>query len=323
MRKICLLLAIILVAISVNVFAAEMPSIVASSADAAAGDTVDITVSLKDNPGIISLLLNVDYDDTAMTLVEVKDAGVFGSAIHSDMLSLKPYVLFWSNGAAESDYTINGIIATLTFEVSKDAKPGNYPIDISYDKDDDGIFNFNFESVDFKTVNGQIKVKEAEKDGKSGGGKETQSDNAGDNKKSEENGDAIKTDDKEAAENGDAVAPGEVSVKINGNYLVFPDQKPIIRDDRTLVPLRAIFEALGATVDWNDATRTVTSSKGDITISLAIGSDQLYVNGSAVKIDVPAQIVNDRTMVPIRAIAESFNCTVDWEDNTKTVIITY
>ncbi len=99
-------------------------------------------------------------------------------------------------------------------------------------------------------------------------------------------------------------------------------QEPVIVNDRTLVPLRAIFEAMGAEVNWDDATRTVTATRDDVTISLAIGSDQLYVNGEAVTIDVPAQIINDRTMIPVRAIAESFGCEVNWNQTARRVAIT-
>ncbi len=98
-------------------------------------------------------------------------------------------------------------------------------------------------------------------------------------------------------------------------------QKPVIVNGRTLVPLRAIFEAMGANVNWDDATRTVTASRGDTTISLAIGSDQLYVNGEAKTLDVPAQIINNNTMVPVRAIAESFGCEVNWNDEARRVYI--
>ena len=93
-------------------------------------------------------------------------------------------------------------------------------------------------------------------------------------------------------------------------------------NDRTMVPLRAIFEALGATVDWDDATETVTSVRDDKTVKLQIGSNKLYVNDDVKELDVPAQIVNDRTLVPVRAIAESFGCTVGWEEETETVTIT-
>jgi hypothetical protein len=78
---------------------------------------------------------------------------------------------------------------------------------------------------------------------------------------------------------------------------------------------------MGAEVDWDEATRTVTAVRGDTTISLAIGSDQLYVNGVATTIDVPAQIINDRTMIPVRAIAESFGCEVNWNESARRVYI--
>jgi hypothetical protein len=94
-----------------------------------------------------------------------------------------------------------------------------------------------------------------------------------------------------------------------------------IINDRTMVPLRAIFEALGATVEWNGETRTVTSEKGNTKISLAIDDTNLYVNGEAKVLDVPAQIVNDRTMVPARAIAEAYGCKVEWDNDTRTVTI--
>lgn len=114
---------------------------------------------------------------------------------------------------------------------------------------------------------------------------------------------------------------GNISVTVNGKAVNF-DQPPIIVNDRTLVPVRAIFEVLGASVDWNNDTETVTSKRGNVTITLTIGSNIMYKNGTAITLDVPAQIVSDRTLVPVRAIAEAFDCNVDWNDNTQTVIIT-
>ena len=113
----------------------------------------------------------------------------------------------------------------------------------------------------------------------------------------------------------------DIRVIVNGDEVAFPDQKPAIVNDRTLVPLRAIFEALKAEVAWNDETKTVTSKKGDISISLAINSDQLYQNGTPKTLDVPAQIMNGRTMVPVRAISEAFQCQVGWDQNTRTVTV--
>lgn len=115
-------------------------------------------------------------------------------------------------------------------------------------------------------------------------------------------------------------AQQEISVKVNGEKVDF-DVKPQIINSRTMVPLRAIFEALGANVEWDDATKTVKSQKGDITIELTIGAKEIKKNGQAITLDVPGQIVNSRTLVPVRAISEAYGCDVQWDDATKTVII--
>lgn len=112
-----------------------------------------------------------------------------------------------------------------------------------------------------------------------------------------------------------------ISVTLNGSPILF-DQPPVLQNDRTLVPLRAIFEALGATVEWDNSTQTVTSTKDGKTIILIIGSNILYVDGTPITLDVPAQLLNARTLVPVRAVAESFDCNVDWNGSTQTVVIT-
>ncbi len=99
------------------------------------------------------------------------------------------------------------------------------------------------------------------------------------------------------------------------------DQPPIIVDDRTLVPLRAIFEAMGATVDWDEHTKTVTSTKGQTTISMTIEKQEMYKNGELITLDVVPQLVGGRTLVPVRAVAEGFNCKVDWDEENQTVMI--
>ena len=99
------------------------------------------------------------------------------------------------------------------------------------------------------------------------------------------------------------------------------DQPPVIIEGRTLVPLRVIFEALGATVNWNNDTRSVIATRGDISIYLAIGSNTLYKNGQPVYLDVTAQIINDRTMVPVRAVSESLGANVAWDNDTRTVYV--
>jgi len=110
-----------------------------------------------------------------------------------------------------------------------------------------------------------------------------------------------------------------VTVKVDGVTLTIEDQQPIIENDRTLVPLRAIFEALEAEVNWDDETRTVTAQKGEATMELKIGEATYKVNGEEKTLDVPAQIKNDRTLVPLRVVAESLDCAVEW-DGEKYVV---
>lgn len=116
------------------------------------------------------------------------------------------------------------------------------------------------------------------------------------------------------------MASGEIKVKINGKQIAF-DVQPQLINNRTMVPLRAIFEALGATVNWNNDTQTVTSTKGGTTISLTINSPKMYVNGTPVALDSPACLVSGRTLVPVRAISEAFKLKVDWIGDQNTVSI--
>lgn len=112
----------------------------------------------------------------------------------------------------------------------------------------------------------------------------------------------------------------ELNVTVNGKTIMF-DQPPIIENGRTLVPLRAIFEALDATVEWENATQTVTATKDGIVISVQIGNNIMTKNGTKIVLDVPAKLLNGRTLVPARAVAEAFGCNVDWNDALRQVII--
>jgi len=112
----------------------------------------------------------------------------------------------------------------------------------------------------------------------------------------------------------------EIRVVIDGKNQIYP-QPPVIVNERVLVPLRGIFESLGATVNWESSTQPVTAIKGSTTISLTVGSTVAYKNGVPIILDVPAQIVNERTMVPVRFVSEALGCQVDWIDSKRTVSI--
>ena len=111
-----------------------------------------------------------------------------------------------------------------------------------------------------------------------------------------------------------------IQITIDGN-LISSDVPPFIEQDRTFVPVRAIFEALGAEVSWDGQTKTVTATKNDTTIQLKIGIKEINVNGTTTTLDVSPQIISDRTMVPVRAVSEGFGCAVGWDGQTKTVTI--
>ena len=86
--------------------------------------------------------------------------------------------------------------------------------------------------------------------------------------------------------------------------------------------MRAIFEALGAVVSWDEATNTATGVKDGVTVSVQIDNQQMYKNGVAIPLDVPARLIADRTMVPARAVGEAFGADVAWDDAASTVRIT-
>lgn len=120
---------------------------------------------------------------------------------------------------------------------------------------------------------------------------------------------------------GIVTAEEPITVTINGSRLLF-DTDPVTESDRTLVPLRVIFESLGATVRWEDATQTAVAVKGDTEIRISVDNTEMLKNGEVVVLDVPARLIDDRTLVPVRAVSEGLNAQVDWLEDTHRVVIT-
>jgi hypothetical protein len=109
-----------------------------------------------------------------------------------------------------------------------------------------------------------------------------------------------------------------ITVNLDGSEIQF-DQPPITQNNRTLVPLRAIFETLGAKVDWDNDTKNITATKDNMVINLKIGSRATKVNGKTVNLDQAAIEMNGRTLVPLRFIGESLGATVNWDEATQHV----
>jgi hypothetical protein len=111
-----------------------------------------------------------------------------------------------------------------------------------------------------------------------------------------------------------------IRVMIDGRQLVF-DVNPQIVNGRTLVPMRNIFEALGLTVNWDAATRTAQGTSADSSISFLIGSSKALVNNQEKSLDVPASIIDGRTMIPLRFLSENMGYNVEWVESSRLILI--
>lgn len=113
--------------------------------------------------------------------------------------------------------------------------------------------------------------------------------------------------------------PVENVITLNANVKF--DTPPVIKEGRTLIPVRAVSEATGALVEWDPTEKKVTITKGEQQIILIPGENKVYVNNTPVVIEVPGQIMNNRTMVPLRFISENLGLTVEWDAETQTIEI--
>ena len=112
-----------------------------------------------------------------------------------------------------------------------------------------------------------------------------------------------------------------VNIFVDGKAITGLDMPPVILNDRTLVPARAVFETVGADVTWNAETRQVYANDGENIIVLTIDSTSGLKNGESITMDVAPKIINDRTMIPIRYAAEAMNCDVTWDGATRNINI--
>ncbi len=117
-------------------------------------------------------------------------------------------------------------------------------------------------------------------------------------------------------------ASSNINVQISGQSLYF-DQPPVMENNRVLVPMRTIFEVVGAEVNWVAEKSTVKAQKGDLSIILPLNQKEATINGTSRQLDVPAKSVNGRTLVPLRFVSEALGCKVDWLANQSLVKITF
>jgi len=131
----------------------NVPAINVSSAVEDVGNIVDVNISLSDNPGIITMRLGVEFDDSILSLVQVIDKGKLGSLNHGIAYG-SPYTLFWENGTSKTNYDYNGDIVTLRFEILSETLSS--PVTVSYDGVNWDVFDIILEPVYFEVNNGYV-----------------------------------------------------------------------------------------------------------------------------------------------------------------------
>lgn len=118
-----------------------------------------------------------------------------------------------------------------------------------------------------------------------------------------------------------SAAPDKVTVTLDGKAINF-EVDPQIINDRTMVPLRTFADALSASLLWNADDRSILLNLGETVVMLQIDNPKMFKNDSTIELDAPPVIVSDRTLVPVRAICETFGFTVDWNADERLVSLT-
>jgi len=282
MKKLSILLALAMLVctLSLSAFAADGAVASITSATAAAGGEVTLTVSVKNSTGIAGIAFALSYDSSVMSYVSAKGAdSSFFSAV-SPEAGANPVKITMAN-LSLAEKTGDFTAATVTFKVADGVKAGNYSVALSVTE----AYNAKIEPVAVTATNGAVTV-------------------------------------------GDYVAPAteikmtidSLTAYVNGESKTL-DAAPIIRNSRTMLPVRFVAENLGAEVGWDDATKTVSVKSADTTIEIVIGAATAKVNGAEIALDSPAFIENSRTYLPVRVVAENLGATVSWDDATKTATL--
>ena len=119
------------------------------------------------------------------------------------------------------------------------------------------------------------------------------------------------------------VSASDITVVVNEKEVAFDGQNPVITEGRTLVPIRGVFEKLSFEVNWNSSTRQAILTRDDDVIVITIDSSTFITNDITHTLDVSAQIIGGRTLVPLRAVLESVGYSLEWDGSTSTVTVTY
>lgn len=112
----------------------------------------------------------------------------------------------------------------------------------------------------------------------------------------------------------------EERIRVRGMNMKF-DVPPVIKEGRTLIPIRAIMNGLGAEVQWDQETNTVTITRDDVAIVINLTTGETTVGGESITLDVPAQVISNRTFVPLRFVAQTLGEKVDYDEESGEIDI--
>lgn len=115
-------------------------------------------------------------------------------------------------------------------------------------------------------------------------------------------------------------AEESIAVQLDGKKIGF-DVPPQIINGRTMVPIRAIFEKMGAAVEWDGSTKSAICTKGDTVVKMTVDSMDMYINNQMTRMDIAPVVIDGRTLAPARYVAEAFGADVQWSQKNSTVVI--
>ncbi len=299
MKKLLSASIILLVILCLTVSAVDGITIKTDSVTVKSGETVLVPVYIENNVGFAGFSFELHYNDNLLTPIDVKNGTAFEGNITSNVQKGSAEGIVTLIGASATNSTESGILCYVKFKAS-DSFSGETPLTLI----NKGLVNQNHEKLTPSIVDGKV----------------TANDDAKEDVVIIPPSTDIPAISPTPIVPAEPEEPKEISVYIDGKAVKF-DVAPVIIDGRTLVPMRAIFENLGAYVWWEDEIKTAIGVKDSIMVAIAIDKPTMRKNDKEITLDVPASLIDSRTMVPLRAISEAYGCEVEWIDAKKQINI--
>lgn len=302
------IIAAILIINCVHISASGTEAVIESK-EAHRGDIIDIEVCLKNNPGIVAAMFNLNYDTERLQLLSVQDKNLLSGGMFGNNIYDLPYALLW-NSASEKNFDEDGVLVVLKFKVKPDAKQGNAFINLSYDSDD--VYNVDLNNVPIEIKGGFITV----------------TDNTTRRYETSPRSETLSVENNTVPKNADDTNAiiftlNQKTVSVYGKMYEM-DVFPVLKDDRVMLPIRYVAEILGARVEWKETAPNigeVSIKKDSSLIKFIIGEKTGYKGNSTFNMDVCPYIENFRTYIPIRYVADALDVKIEWDEKTNRVII--